>query len=93
MRNPPVGSGSTIAVGGTAQQVAPASQLRNGFQFFNTSANAMKINEINGTAANDNVSILVPANSSYTTPAGVSPIFAVSVWCATATSTYTWREW
>lgn len=85
---------TTIAAGGTAQDVYTADQTpKNGFEFFNTSDTVMYLDF--GTAATTTKGIPVAAGGSYYLPgnAGVVPTGRLSVLCATTGKTFVFKSW
>lgn len=85
---------TTIAAGGTAQDVYTADQTpKNGFEFFNNSDTVMYLDF--GTAATTTKGIPVPAGGSYYLPGagGVVPSGRLSVLCATTGKTFVCKTW
>lgn len=85
---------SSIAAGGTAQDIYTAEQRpRLGFEFYNTSDTVMYLDF--DTAATTTKGIPVAAGGSYYLPgnAGVVPTGRLSVLCATTGKTFVFKSW
>lgn len=79
---------STIATGGTAQNVAAANTSRRGLDFQNTSDTEMRVTE-NGVAATATTGFQVLAGGSFRTRTNR----IISVFCATTGKTFAATEW
>lgn len=90
------GDGSTtIATGGTAQNLFSGTIPANGFAVYNPDAsNDLWISDSTTAAANNTGSIRVPANGGgYETPVGYKPIGVVSIVGASTGQKITARRW
>lgn len=90
-----VDGSTTIAVGGTAQNLFAGVTPVHGFAIYNPdAAEVLWVSDSTTAAANNTGSILVPANGGwYETPPNYKPIGAVSIVGATAGHKITARRW
>jgi hypothetical protein len=86
---------TTIATGGTAQNLFSGNTPANGFAVFNPDASeAMWVSDSHTAAANNTGSIYIAPLGGYETPArGYRPIGPVSVIAATTGHKITARQW
>lgn len=82
----------TITSGGTAQTIAAANAVRNGFSIQNTSAGDLWFNTL-ATAVAASPSIRIPAGGLYESPVNQRPTGAISLIGATTGQTFSAREW
>ena len=86
---------STIATGGTAQALAAANELRNGYSVQNLSSGNLYVNDVGGAAVTTatGASITLIPGALYESPAGVRPTAAISIIGATTSQAFAAREW
>lgn len=82
----------TIAVGGTAQQLAPSNAGRNGFLIQNLSAGDLWFSTL-ATAVASQPSLKLPAGMTYETPLSGFGTGAISIIGATTGQAFAAREW
>lgn len=91
----PTDLSSTIATGGTAQQLCAADPKRMGYRVMNLSSGNLFINDVGGTAVSTGTGssfTLIPG-AMYESPESMRPINAISIIGATTSQAFQACEW
>ena len=89
----PADRSGTVAVGGSAQQLAPANLTRRGWRLQNQSAGDLWVNDKGGTATASQPSLRIAANSYYESPITGCSNRVLSVYGATTGQAFEASEW